>query len=237
MPNGASASGASAPMEGPGILALGLSRCGGCGSRGRSAAQLLAQLGQLAAQARRPRPRARPRALERVLDRRRRRGHDSDRSVVDGGRRGRALGDVAAAILVLGQEVRGSAPPSGPGGGPGAAPTHGPISESRPSSIAARSSKWCRRSVRCFSSPGVCGPRSVSTASRARRGIVERQGVVEQVAVLRGASGVAARQANEAPPREPLAAPGGSPSRRSPPPDRGWSTGCRPAAAPLSVSG
>ena len=30
---------------------------------------------------------------------------------------------------------------------------------------AARSAKPCRRSLRCFSSPGVCGPRSISTAS------------------------------------------------------------------------
>ena len=56
-----------------------------------------------------------------------------------------------------------SAPPSAPGGAAGARRDRGRSAARARRCTAARSPSGCRRSVRCFSSPGVCGPRSIST--------------------------------------------------------------------------
>ena len=62
-------------------------------------------------------------------------------------------------------------------------------------------SKRCMRSLRWRSSPGVCGPRSISTADQRELRVGEAERLVEQVLVLDRARGRPARQ------RRPLAPP------------------------------
>ena len=77
-----------------------------------------------------------------------------------------------------------SAPPSARAGGRASGPRSRSVSRSSASSTDARSAKGCMRSVRCFSSPSVCGPRSISTQSSARSSGARPERLVEQVAVL-----------------------------------------------------
>ena len=95
----------------------------------------------------------------------------------------------------------------------------------------------CIRSPRCLSSPGVCGPRSISTHITASLGAVHRQRFGEQVAVLRRAAAGPARQARQAAALQAVRARRGSSPRRSRRPGRGWSTGCRPGAARSATAG
>ena len=70
-----------------------------------------------------------------------------------------------------------------------------------PSARRGSRTRWSR-SVRARSSPGVCGPRSISTASTEISGTDEIERLVEQVAVLRGPAARSAREPDPAAARE-----------------------------------
>ena len=130
-----------------------------------------------------------------------------------------------------------SAPPSGPA----AARAAGRARARRAASSAASSSSpepnAYSRSTRWRSSPGVCGPRSISTASSESSAGESRERLVEQVPVLDRAAAGAAREPRPAPPREPVERRAGSSSRPTRRPGRGSSTGCTRARSAFSDSG
>ena len=80
------------------------------------------------------------------------------------GRRGlrRLLGPGRPALHRPAAAAR-SAPPCARGGAPGARPARARSAARASRARSSRSANACIRSVRCLSSPGVCGPRSIST--------------------------------------------------------------------------
>ena len=108
-----------------------------------------------------------------------------------------------------------SAPRAGPAGGRSAPPARAPIRRSSTTCSADESGKRNIRSVRCRSSPGVCGPRSIVTASTACSSGSDLQRLVEQVAELGGAAAVVAGEPREAAACQAVRARRGSSPRRT----------------------